>query len=453
MLRPSRRSFLLGSASAGLGALAFGPLAGCATPQDLSAVPPVVFVHGNGDTAALWHAAFWRWESNGFHRDRLFAVDFPYPLARSVDDKPQRLRSSTTEQRDELGEIVAEVMRRTGAPKVALVGSSRGGNAIRNYIKNAGGAARVSHAVLCATPNHGVIVSDKVLVGSEFNGADAFLRQLNEPTEIVPGPAWMTTMSDHNDKYAQPDGRYLGMPGTPTGVGYDGPALKGAKNVILPGLDHRETAFAPAAFGAVWEFITGARAATTGIVTESALVLNGKVNDMPGGVPTNLPVAGAVVEIWETDPATGLRRRMVHRKETGADGYWGPFTGSTQATYEFVVTTPDAPTTHIYRSPFPRSSAIVHLRAAKLSDADRKTGSVVILDRPRGYFGQGRDKVLMDGQPAPGIPEGVPSVSSATLRLPEAPPRAVTTSFNAEQIAVQTWPAKDGHVAVAELHY
>jgi pimeloyl-ACP methyl ester carboxylesterase len=457
MLRPNRRSFLLGSASAGLGALAFGPLAGCAgapaSPADLAAVPPVVFVHGNGDTAALWHTTFWRWESNGFRRDRLFAVDFPYPLARSVDATPQRLRSSTEDQRDQLAEIVAEVMRRTGAPKVALVGSSRGGYAIRNYIKNAGGAAKVSHAVLCGTPNHGVIVSDKSLVGSEFNGAGLFLRQLNEPEEIVPGPAWMTTMSDKNDKYAQPDGKYLGMPGTPTGVDYDGPALKGARNVILPGLDHRETAFAPVAFGAVWEFITGARAATTGIVTESALILNGKVNDMPGGVPTNLPVAGAVVEIWETDPATGVRRQMVHRKETGADGYWGPFTGSTRAAYEFVVTTPDAPTTHIYRSPFPRSSAIVHLRAAKMTDADRKAGSVVILDRPRGYFGVGRDTVLMDGQPAPGIAEGVPSVSSATLRLPEAPPRAVTTSFNAEQIAVQTWPAKDGQVSVAELHY
>src|SRR3546814_314847 len=173
---------------------------------------------------------------------------------------------------DLLEQIVAEVMRRTGAPKVALVGSSRGGNAIRNYIKNGGGAAKVSHAVLCGTPNHGVIVSDKVLVGSEFNGAYMFLRQLNEPTETVPGPAWMTTMSDHNDKYAQPDGKYLGMPGTPTGVGYDGPALKGARNVILPGLDHRETAFAPAAFGAVWEFITGAATATTGITVESGQI-------------------------------------------------------------------------------------------------------------------------------------------------------------------------------------
>ncbi|WP_370156763.1 alpha/beta fold hydrolase [Ferrovibrio sp.] len=453
MLRPNRRSFLLGSASAGLGALAVGPLAGCATPQDLSQVPPVVFVHGNGDTAALWHTTFWRWETNGFHRNHLFAVDFPYPLARSADAAPQRLRSSTTEQREQLAEIVDEVMRRTGAAKVALVGSSRGGNAIRSYIRLGGGAGKVSHAVLCGTPNHGVIASDKFLVGSEFNGASAFLKSMNEPAEITPGPAWMTTLSDSADKYAQPDGRYLGMPGTPTGVGYDGPALKGARNVILPGLDHREVAFAPEAFAAIWQFITGAMPAQAGIVTEASLVLNGKVNDMPGGVPTNLPVAGAVVEVWETDPSSGARRRMVHRRETGTDGYWGPFTGSTKAAYEFVVTTPGAPVTHIYRSPFPRSSAIIHLRAGKLSDEDRKAGSVVILDRPRGYFDGDRDTVLMDGQRAPGIPAGVPTVSTATLRLPPGPARAVTTQFNAEQIAVQTWPAAEGHVSIAELHY
>jgi len=33
--------------------------------------------------------------------------------------------------------------------RVALVGNSRGGYAIRNYVKNGGGAPDVSHAVLC----------------------------------------------------------------------------------------------------------------------------------------------------------------------------------------------------------------------------------------------------------------------------------------------------------------
>ena len=44
----------------------------------------------------------------------------------------------------------------TGASKVALVGISRGGYPIRNFIANGGGAALVSHAVLGGVPNHGV---------------------------------------------------------------------------------------------------------------------------------------------------------------------------------------------------------------------------------------------------------------------------------------------------------
>ena len=36
--------------------------AGAAIGQ--TADPPIVFVHGNGDTAALWHTTIWRFESN-----------------------------------------------------------------------------------------------------------------------------------------------------------------------------------------------------------------------------------------------------------------------------------------------------------------------------------------------------------------------------------------------------
>ena len=60
-----------------------------------SSDPPVVFVHGNGDTAALWLAQIWRFESNGYTRDKLQAIDLKYPSARTADDKPQEGRSST----------------------------------------------------------------------------------------------------------------------------------------------------------------------------------------------------------------------------------------------------------------------------------------------------------------------------------------------------------------------
>ena len=75
--------------------------------------------------------------------------------------------------------------------------------------------------------------------------------------EVTPGPQWMTIRSDHNDKFAQPDGVWIGAKGTPTNVGFDGPELKGAHNVVIPGIDHRETSFGPQAFAAAYGFITG----------------------------------------------------------------------------------------------------------------------------------------------------------------------------------------------------
>lgn len=73
-------------------------------------------------------------------------------------------------------------MRKTTGRTVALVGSPcGGGNAIRLFLKN-GGAASVSHAALCGTPNKGIVNPDTLLVGSEFNGAYDFL------SSSTPGP-------------------------------------------------------------------------------------------------------------------------------------------------------------------------------------------------------------------------------------------------------------------------
>ncbi len=187
----------------------------------------------------------WRMESNGVPRDRMFAINFTDPLARTDDTVAQPNRSSTEDQRRELGEAIKELKRRTGASRVALVGNSRGGNSIRSYIKN-GGGADVSHAVLCGVPNHGVFDWDEGL-GNEFNGRGPFLRGLNEgDSEVTPGTAFLTLRSDGMDKYAQADGRFIGKPGTPTGITAEGPALKGATNLVLGAVDHRETAYSAA---------------------------------------------------------------------------------------------------------------------------------------------------------------------------------------------------------------
>src|SRR3954447_495705 len=237
-MRISRRTILKGAAVLPLTANSFGFGAAAQTSAAPALdVPPILFVHGNGDHAALWITTLWRMESNGVARDRMMAINFTDPLARTDDAVAQPNRSSTEDQRRELGEAIKELKRRTGAPRVALVGNSRGGYSIRSYIKN-GGGTDVSHAVLCGVPNHGVYDWDDGL-GNEFNGRGPFLRGLNEgETETTPGTAFLTLRSDGQDKYAQPDGRFVGKPGTPTGVTAEGPALRGASNLVLGTLDH-----------------------------------------------------------------------------------------------------------------------------------------------------------------------------------------------------------------------
>ncbi|HZP98638.1 MAG TPA: alpha/beta fold hydrolase [Reyranella sp.] len=442
-LGPTRRGMLLGAAS-------LWP----ALARAETAPPPIVFVHGNGDSGALWINNLWRFEANGYKRSHLIAVDFPYPTARTDDSKPQKFRSSTEDEMKELAKFVAQARKTTRRPKVALIASSRGGNTVRNYLKNGGGAEFVSHAILCGTPNKGIVISDTMLPGSEFNGAAPFLKGLNSgPDDLIAGVAMMAIRSDKNDKYSQPDARFVGHPGKPTGVGYDSSELRGAKNVVLDGLDHRETAFHKLAFAAQYEFIMGKAASTLFITQEPLPNLNGRVTGIDSdGSYNNLPVPGAEVEVYETDARTGERRSLqpVHRKTTIADGWWGPFVGKAETNYEFVLKVQGLPTTHTYRSPFLRSSDVVHLRPQPFGKGDEGAGAVVIMSRPRGYFGVGRDKFSLDGKVPPGINDGVPGTSAGRLPF-EANPRTVVAVFNNETIPVRTFPAKDGHIVVAEF--
>ena len=140
--------------SLGLVSAALLLLSACAglAPITQAKRTPIVFVHGNGDSAALWQTTVWRFESNGWPTDHLHAIDVPYPLARDADNKAQAGRSSTQEHMAFLRDEVQAVLRRTGASQVVLVGNSRGGNAIRNFICNGGGADVVSHACWAARP-------------------------------------------------------------------------------------------------------------------------------------------------------------------------------------------------------------------------------------------------------------------------------------------------------------
>ncbi len=455
-----QRRLLLAITAAGLA------LAGCATAPMPEQYPPIVFVHGNGDTAALWQTTVWRFESNGWPRERLHAIDVPYPLARDEDGKAQPGRTSTAEHMAFLKSEVDKVLKATGARQVVLVGNSRGGNAIRNYIYNGGGAARVSHAILGGTPNHGVWAIKGFREANEFSGTGPFLSALNAPKNAagdeVTGPVrWLTLRSDNNDKFAQPDGVWIGAKGKPTGVTFEGPALKGATNIVLPRVDHRETSFSPAAFEATYRFITGQNPQTLAIQPEAPIVLNGKLSGLgltptdpaSGNYSNNLPLPGAQLMVYATDPATGARiGNPVHTKTVGTDGMWGPFIAQPGVPYEFAITATGYATTHIYRSPFPRSSSIINLRADRLAETDKSAKSSVTLTRPRGYFDAQRDRMMFDGKAVlPGVPPTGAGVAASRINLAQDGFRPISAEFNGEKITGQTWPVAGNHVVVLEL--
>lgn len=458
-----RRLFL------GLFAAAALAVAGCAAPgmPSLDEAPPIVFVHGNGDTAALWQTTVWRFESNGWPRERLHAIDVPYPLARDDDTKAQPGRTSAAENMAYLKAEVASVMAATGAKKVVLMGNSRGGNSIRDYIQNGGGDRTVSHAILGGTPNHGVWAVKGRNESNEFAGTGPFLMALNAPKNAngdeVTGPVkWLTIRSDGNDKFAQPKGQWIGAPDLQTNVTAAGPELKGATNVVIPRIDHRETAYSPAAFEAAYRFITGHEPSSTTPVPQAPAVLSGKVTGLgvspadpkSGNFSNNLPLPGAVLDIYAVDAATGARSgAAVYSRTIGTDGMWGPFTAQSGVGYEFAIAAPGYATTHIYRSPFPRSSSLVNLRPERLADADKAAGAVVTMTRPRGYLDPERDRMVFDGHtPPPGVLPGA-GVASSKLKLAAGDARPVVAEFNGEKVVGRSWAASSGNTTVLELTY
>lgn len=380
--------------------------------------PPIVFVHGNGDDATKWMGVMWLFESNGYPRHLLRPIRLTDPSARRDDTKPEPYRSSTVDQASELSAFVARTVLETKAPKVVLVGSSRGGMTIRNYLKNAGGAALVSHAILCGTPNHGVVAMDGNL-DFEFNGKGHFLRQLNESSELVPGVKFLTIRSDTQDKYAQPN------------VGYNSPELRGAENVVLSGLDHREVAFHLLAFAEMYRFVTGTKPQQQRVVAEGSPQLKGLVTGAGNGAATNRPLAGVKLQVYALKPQSADREeKPLVDLVTSESGEWGPLLADAGRNYEFVLEREGRRITY-FMSGFLRSSDVLNLRFVPVGSG--APGRLVV-HRPQGYLSKGRDPMKLDGTEVEQLLAGIPTQDSVVLSLGAGQAKGVKVELRDEVI-------------------
>ena len=442
----SRRA-LIGAAAA--------PLLGRPAFAQAANTTPIVFVHGAEDSAESWMTQLWRFESNGFDRERLFAPDFLDPLPRADDATAQPGRSSSTEQRDQLGAALKAALAATGAGQAILVAHGRGALTARNLLDDQGAALSVSRLILCGAPNHGLFDSEH-MARSEFNARGPLLRRLNaRPVETPPGVATLNLISDGYDVYAQPEApaSVVGRAGL-SGPGPEGPTLNGALNVVLGPNDHRELAYSRRAFREMARFILGRDPDRLSIVSEAHPTLQGVVTGFPKGVATNRPLIDATVEIYRLDAQTGVRLGdPILQKITEADGRWGPVSVRSDWPLEFALTAPGHPATHIYRAPFARSTKVLNLRPAlPLGERRGEAAGIVIMRRQRGYFGLPRDAVSLGGREPDDIARGVPSDATTTLRVPaQDMARPIVGLFNEERIAARAWPASEDRVSVIDV--
>jgi pimeloyl-ACP methyl ester carboxylesterase len=269
------------------------------------ALRPIVFVHGFIDSGGTFALPAMRFASNGYCADRIFTFDW------------NTLGSGYDLHRQALTAFVDMVLQITGATQVDLIGHSAGSGLCVSWINEGANAAKVAHYA------H--------LAGFAADGP--------------PGGVPTLTLSSADDPVAGPSD------------------IPGATNVKLVGTDHLQVVTSAESFHELFRFFQdGREPETTNVAPEEAITLAGRVV----ALGENTPGAGYAVDVYEVDGSTGARLTGTPAATFTADaaGYFGPFTATPGAYYEYhcVPNDPDLIPVHYYREPSPRTSLLVYIR-------------------------------------------------------------------------------------------
>jgi len=299
---------LLATVGATAAVLAVAP----ASAESSPARPPIVFVHGNSGSAAQFATQFQRFAVNGYPAELMFAYEYDS----SVPDNTAAVAG--------LDRFVDAVLAGTGAGQVLLAAHSRG--------------TAVSHAYLADPAN-----------------AAEVARYVNLDGRSLPAePGGVPTLAVWGEWQSPPD-PVLGVVG----------AVGGARNVYNRDLAHTETVSSARTFREIHRFWFGREPATTDVVPEPP----GQV-EVSGRVvlfPQNVGYAGARLDVWEVDAATGQRRghRPVASLPVDETGEFGPLRVRGPRTHEFAVTREDGSVHHFYQQRFTRDDHFLRLNTGR----------------------------------------------------------------------------------------
>lgn len=403
------------------------------TPSCVQEQLPIVMVHGflaSGDTYAN---QFMRFTSNGYCQNYLYAYDWN-TLDQSVDRDAM------------LDAFINEVLNKTKANKVNLVGHSAGGGLGYTYLSEANRAAKVAHYV-----HIGSFMQD----GPAGPGGNVATLNIWSPDDLV----------------------------VPSGD------IPGATNVTISGADHYEVATASATFDAIYRFFNNGTAPNTiNIVSESKVSISGKVLKLG----ENESIAGADVEVFQLDEfGVPIGSTPQYTIKSNSKGFWGPIDVVPNSPYLFKVVTNISGDRKVnyYREGFSRSNSLVYMRTlpaptslagillSSLPSNDNQS-ALIIFSANKAVI-SGRDELLVDGeeistedfaaadqtsiafflfdendnQQSDFVPFGLfgsfPFLSSVDMYFPAQNATYIECEFNGRKQFVRNWKSSSEGIAIA----
>ena len=266
---------------------------------------PVIFVHGGSGSGAQFDTQALRLMSNGYPADRI-----------AVHEYDSTFGTNTMEEVwAGLDELIAELLRETGADGVDLLGHSLG--------------TTVSQGYLTSSPERAASVAHYVNIDGRTAAAP-------------PGGVDTLAVWGEGDQTRQ---------------------IIGAQNYYAPAQSHVQVATSAETFAEIYRFFTGHEPKTTDVVPQRGRIrLSGEANVFP----QNQGADGFTLQIFEID----RRGRREHRRPDatfaiGPDGAWGPFKAHAGERYEFALTRTDGSVHHLYFQPFLRSDHLVRLLTSR----------------------------------------------------------------------------------------
>lgn len=274
---------------------------------------PVLFIHGGAGSASQFESQAQRLRANGYPLGHIAVYEYNTDTDQDPFDPEQAAARNAG-----INKIIDQLLLTTGAQQINLIGHSMGTRVSLVYLSESANAAKVAR-----------------YVSVDGTAVD------HQPGAVPTLALW---------------GQYVDR------------TVVGAENVYPPAdapIGHIEVATSAESFERMYRFFNGEAPAITSIPQAAGdqVWIAGKTHIFP----ENIGAEGTTLEIYQTDPNTGMRLSDVplFEQRIGASGDWGPVQVDRNAILEYALLHPEPGNDqYFYREGYPQDSFLVRLNTS-----------------------------------------------------------------------------------------